>query len=64
MDPQQRLLLHVASEALQDAGYVPNATPSFESAAVGVFIGAATHDYVHNLQNDVDSYYSTGQWIE
>ncbi|KAH6893657.1 hypothetical protein BKA70DRAFT_1323705 [Coprinopsis sp. MPI-PUGE-AT-0042] len=60
MDPQQRLLLHVAFEALQDAGYVPGATPSFEAASFGVFVGAATHDYVHNLQNDVDSYYSTG----
>lgn len=60
MDPQQRLLLHVAFEALQDAGYVPNATPSFEADSFGVFIGAATHDYAHNLQDDVDSYYSTG----
>ncbi|KAG2009476.1 polyketide synthase [Coprinopsis cinerea AmutBmut pab1-1] len=60
MDPQQRLLLHVASEALQDAGYVPGASPTFNPETFGVFVGAATSDYVHNLRENIDLHYSTG----
>ncbi|CAA7262768.1 unnamed protein product [Cyclocybe aegerita] len=60
MDPQQRVLLHAAYEALEDAGYVPNSSPSFNPGTFGCFIGASTHDYVHNLRNDVDIYYSPG----
>lgn len=60
MDPQQRILLHVAFEALHDAGFVPNSAPANNPATFGVFVGASTHDYVHNLRNDIDSYYSTG----
>ncbi|KAJ7575637.1 putative polyketide synthase [Mycena floridula] len=60
MDPQQRILLHTAYQAMEDAGYVPNATSSFRPEAFGCFIGAATNDYVQNLQNDIDVYYSTG----
>jgi acyl transferase domain-containing protein len=60
MDPQQRILLQVAYEALEDSGYVPNATRSFDTETFGCFIGAATHDYVHNLRDEVDVYYSTG----
>jgi acyl transferase domain-containing protein len=61
MDPQQRILLHSAYEALENAGYVPNATPSFQQATFGCYIGAATEDYVHNLHDDIDVYYSTGK---
>lgn len=64
MDPQQRMLLHVAYEALENAGYVPDSTPTFLADEFGCFIGAATHDYVHNLRNDVDVYYSTGTELE
>ena len=60
MDPQQRVLLQVAYEALEDSGYVPDSTRSFDTETFGCFIGAATHDYVQNLRNDVDVYYSTG----
>lgn len=60
MDPQQRLLLHVAYEALENAGYVPDATPSFQKDKFGCFVGAATKDYAENLRNDIDVYYSTG----
>jgi acyl transferase domain-containing protein len=60
MDPQQRILLQVGYEALEDAGYVPHSTPGFDPDTFGCFIGAATHDYVHNLRNDIDLYYSTG----
>jgi acyl transferase domain-containing protein len=61
MDPQQRLLLHTAYEALENAGYVPNATPSFQQATFSCYIGAATHDYVQNLRDDIDVHYSSGK---
>ncbi|KIL57002.1 hypothetical protein M378DRAFT_133566 [Amanita muscaria Koide BX008] len=60
MDPQQRLLLHAAYEALEDAGYVPNSSSSSTPDRFGCYIGVATHDYVHNLRDDIDVYYSTG----
>lgn len=60
MDPQQRLLLHAALEAMEDAGYAPNATPSFQTESTGVYVGVATLDYVDNLRNDIDVYYSPG----
>lgn len=60
MDPQARVLLHMAYEALEDAGYVPNATPSFASESFGCYLGAAGVDYVQNLRKDIDVYYSTG----
>ena len=64
MDPQQRMLLHVAYEALEDAGYVPDSTPSFLEETFGCYIGAATHDYLHNLRNSIDVYYSTGDFLQ
>ncbi|CAG8892509.1 unnamed protein product [Penicillium egyptiacum] len=60
MDPQQKLLLQGALRALDDAGYVPNATPSFQTDTMGCYIGVATDDYVQNLMNDIDVYSSTG----
>ncbi|KAL0068785.1 polyketide beta-ketoacyl-synthase [Marasmius tenuissimus] len=60
MDPQQRILLHAAYEALENAGYVPDATPSFQKDTFGCYIGVATDDYVQNLRHEIDVYYSTG----
>ncbi|KDQ50552.1 hypothetical protein JAAARDRAFT_583047 [Jaapia argillacea MUCL 33604] len=60
MDPQQRILLTVAYEALENSGYVPNATPTFQQDTFGCYVGVATHDYVQNLRDDIDVYYSTG----
>ncbi|KAJ3839646.1 putative polyketide synthase [Lentinula raphanica] len=60
MDPQQRILLHTAYEALEDSGYVPGTTLSFEPSTFGCYIGASTNDYVQNLRGDIDVYYSTG----
>ncbi|KAI1335917.1 ketoacyl-synt-domain-containing protein [Xylariaceae sp. FL0016] len=60
MDPQQRLLLHGSFEALEDAGYVPDSTPSFQKDTFGVFVGVATGDYVDNLRDQPDVYYSPG----
>jgi hypothetical protein len=60
MDPQQRILLQVAYEALENAGYVPNSTPTWQTDTVGCYIGVATHDYLQNLRDEIDVYYSTG----
>lgn len=63
MDPQQRLLLHCAHRALENAGYVPHSTPSFNPETFGCYIGAATNDYVQNLRDEIDVYYSTGSYF-
>ncbi|TFK52663.1 polyketide synthase [Heliocybe sulcata] len=60
MDPQQRVLLHATYEALENAGYVANSTPTFQQDTFGCYVGVATGDYVQNLRNDIDVYYSTG----
>ncbi|KAI1324240.1 hypothetical protein F5Y16DRAFT_412155 [Xylariaceae sp. FL0255] len=60
MDPQQRLLLQASLEALEDSGYSPNSTPTFQEDTFGVFVGVATGDYVDNLRQDIDVYYSPG----
>ncbi|KAM0229999.1 hypothetical protein ACHAPO_009551 [Fusarium lateritium] len=60
MDPQQRILLHTAQEALEDAGYVADATPTFQRATTGCYIGLATGDYTDNLRNDIDTFYPSG----
>ncbi|KAG6829310.1 Type I Iterative PKS [Tricholoma furcatifolium] len=60
MDPQQRVLLHTAYEALEDSGYVPNSTPTNRPENFGCYIGVATHDYIQNLRDDIDVYYSPG----
>ncbi|KAF4617207.1 hypothetical protein D9613_006324 [Agrocybe pediades] len=60
MDPQQRVILQTGYEALEDAGYVPSSSPTFDPATFGCYIGAATGDYVHNLRDNIDVYYSTG----
>lgn len=62
MDPQQKLLLQGAVRALDDAGYVPNASSTFQAESMGCYIGVATNDYVRNLENDIDVYYSTGNY--
>lgn len=61
MDPQQRILLQTSYRALEDAGYVPDLTPSFSRDTFGCWIGNATLDYVDNLRSDIDVYYSTGK---
>ncbi|RBR23820.1 uncharacterized protein FIESC28_03436 [Fusarium coffeatum] len=60
MDPQQRVLLHTAQEALEDAGYVADATPSFQRSSTGCYIGLATGDYTDNLRDDIDTFYPSG----
>ncbi|RYP44237.1 hypothetical protein DL768_009270 [Monosporascus sp. mg162] len=58
MDPQQRLLLQASLDALEDAGYVPGSTPTFQRDTFGVYVGVATGDYVDNLRDEIDVYYS------
>ncbi|GIJ90983.1 type I iterative polyketide synthase [Aspergillus pseudoviridinutans] len=60
MDPQQRVMLQTAYRALEDAGYVPDSTPSFSRKTFGCFIGNATLDYTDNLRDHIDVYYSPG----
>ena len=60
MDPQQRILLHVAHDALENAGYVPDSTQSWKREDFGCFIGAATGDWADCLREHVDLYHSTG----
>ena len=45
MDPNLRILLMTAYEALQQAGYSPNATPSTQTARVASFFGQTTSDW-------------------
>lgn len=61
MDPQQRIILTTTQAALEDAGYVADATPSFRRSSIGCYVGIATSDYVDNLRNNIDVYYSPGQ---
>ena len=60
MDPQQRLLLQCSYHALEDAGYSPNSTRSFQQETMGCFIGVATGDYADSANEDLDVYHSTG----
>lgn len=60
MDPQQRILLHAAQEALEDAGYVADSSPSSQRASAGCYVGLATGDYTDNLRDDIDVFYSPG----
>ena len=61
MDPQQRILLHTTQAALDDAGYVRDATPSYQRETIGCWIGVATGDYPDNLRDSIDVYYSPGR---
>ena len=61
VDPQQRVLLQTTYKALEDAGYVPDSTPSFAKETFGCYIGNATLDYPDNLKEDIDVYYSPGK---
>lgn len=60
IDPQQRILLQTVYRALEDAGYTPNSTPCFSRKTFGCFMGNATLDYLDNLKNAIDVYYSPG----
>ncbi|KAK3994996.1 putative polyketide synthase [Cladorrhinum sp. PSN332] len=60
-DPQQRLILLTTYEALEMAGYSPNATPSTNTRRIGSFIGQTGDDYREvNASQNVDTFFITG----
>lgn len=60
-DPMHRLALVTAHEALEQAGFVPNRTPSTNIERVGVFYGQASDDYREvNAGQEIGTYYIPG----
>lgn len=60
-DPQQRLLLLTTYEALEMAGYQPNATPSTSTRRIGSYIGQTSDDYREvNASQNIDTFFITG----
>ena len=60
-DPAQRLALMTAYEAMEMAGFVPDATASSQRDRVGVFYGTASDDYREcNSGQNVDTYFIPG----
>ncbi|HBJ36746.1 MAG TPA: hypothetical protein DDZ51_18720, partial [Planctomycetaceae bacterium] len=61
MDPQQRLMLEIASEALENAGVLPE---QWFGRCGGVFAGICSSDYLLRLRStgleSIDPYFSTG----
>lgn len=58
MDPIQRLLLTTSYEALEVAGYSPNASLATESHRIATYFGQASDDWHEVLNNEgVDIYY-------
>lgn len=56
IDPAQRLALMTAFEAMENAGFVPDSTPSTQSERVGVFYGTTSNDWGEiNSSQDVDT---------
>ena len=60
-DPAHRLGLTTVHEALEQAGVVPNATPSQDATRIGTFWGSATEEYKEEyMAQHVDPYYIPG----
>lgn len=53
-------MLQTVYRSLENAGYVPESTPSYSKETFGCFVGSATLDYLDNLRNSIDVYYSPG----
>ncbi|ESZ99281.1 PksA [Sclerotinia borealis F-4128] len=61
VDPAQRLALMTAYEALEQAGVVPDGTPSTKRDRVGVFYGVTSNDWMEtNSAQDIDTYFIPG----
>jgi hypothetical protein len=59
VDPAQRLALLTTYEAMENAGMVPDATPSTQRDRVGVFFGTTSNDWGEtNSSQDIDTYYA------
>ncbi|KJZ69255.1 hypothetical protein HIM_11358 [Hirsutella minnesotensis 3608] len=61
IDPAQRLALMTAYEAIEQAGVVPDSTPSTKSDRIGVIYGITGNDWMEtNSAQDVDTYFIPG----
>ncbi|KAI9878041.1 MAG: hypothetical protein M1830_002092 [Pleopsidium flavum] len=61
MDPAQRMALMSTFEAMEQAGIVPDTTPSTQRDRIGVFHGVTSNDYMEtNTAQDIDTYFITG----
>ncbi|TKX25774.1 polyketide synthase [Elsinoe australis] len=61
VDPAQRMALLTATEALEQAGIVPNRTASTEKTRVGVYFGSTSNDWMEtNSAQDIDTYFIPG----
>nr|APX43974.1 polyketide synthase [Pestalotiopsis microspora] len=61
IDPAQRLALMTAYEAVEQAGIVPDATPSTRRDRVGVFYGVTSQDWFEtNSAQQIDTYFIPG----
>lgn len=61
IDPAQRLALMTAYEAIEQAGLVPDATPSTRCDRVGVFYGVTSNDWMEtNSAQNIDTYFIPG----
>nr|ALQ32764.1 putative polyketide synthase [Fusarium aywerte] len=61
VDPGQRLALMTAYEAIEQAGIVPDATPSTRPDRVGVFYGVTSNDWMEtNSAQSIDTYFIPG----
>ena len=61
IDPAQRLALMTAYEAIEQAGLVPNGSPSTRSDRVGVFYGVTSNDWMEtNSAQNIDTYFIPG----
>ncbi|KAK0637053.1 hypothetical protein B0T17DRAFT_588016 [Bombardia bombarda] len=61
IDPAQRIALMTAYEAIEQAGIVPDATPSTRRDRVGVFYGVTSQDWFEtNSAQQIDTYFIPG----
>ena len=61
IDPAQRIALLTAYEAIEQAGIVPDGSPSTQKDRVGVFFGVTSNDWMEtNSAQDIDTYFIPG----
>ncbi|KAH8807455.1 hypothetical protein F5884DRAFT_789282 [Xylogone sp. PMI_703] len=61
IDPAQRIALMTAFEAIEQAGIVPDATPSTRRDRVGVYYGVTSNDWMEtNSAQNIDPYFIPG----
>ncbi|RYC62694.1 hypothetical protein CHU98_g3504 [Xylaria longipes] len=61
IDPAQRMALMTAYEAIEQAGVVPDATPSTRRDRVGVYYGVTSNDWMEtNSAQNIDTYFIPG----